>query len=530
MLAFTNTPTSHHPSATPSSYSSYSTTMDQFDTAEPQPGDSVPPPYEFSQVEYETKISDALEQSLRISQSRPSSSASRTPSSWEQDGYDAVQAAGRQSRGAGSDAGGLDNQRRRISSNTAISMGAGQKERPSWLGEDGQVMGGRRSAPGGPIGNGRSADVAYRPSRASTQTTSPIEEYSRNRLVRRYDEEAGIDNPPPPFGTAKYDGSSGPSAYNAPVSQRPRHQTSQSGPPLSPSSSSSRYGYLGADSPQPVPSSQNRHSLPPPRSQRREQYDQASTTAAPRLAFDPAVAYQSNYAYSGSPAAANASAFYSSAISSILNPVAVAPPQAQAQAPRSYTAAPPPAPNTSSYSTPQRQALSQPPPPPLNSSYITSPTSYLQSPAQPSGRPTVDTSTIPQSQPNDRVRRTSVSSSSSTQQSSRNPISPTPQSQPNPPARQSMEYYQPSYTRPPSQTTYSQSTTSLRGPPSTSSAGASSRPPSRQSVASSTISFVTPSPSRPQQPAVVYKPNGGGNVPWMPPGAQRPQNVYERRF
>lgn len=324
MLAYTNTPSPHHSPATFSPYTS-SRAMDPFDAAEPTAGDTVPPPYELSQEDYETKISDALQRSLRIAQSRPSSSASRAPSAyevWDQDAFEAAQAAGRQSRGAGSEAGAPDVERRRMS-NISMGMSAGQKERPIWLGEDGQVIAGRRSAPGGPIGNGRSsADAGYRPSRASAATTSPIEEISRRRL-RRYDEEAGIDNPPPPFAAARNDSLgalSGPSSFSGPTSNRPRHSASRSGPPLSPSSSSSssssRNGYFSSDAPQSTLAMPSHHSLPPMSSHSRQRrdtfgmHDPSSKSESPRLAFDPAVAYQNNYAYSSTPAAANASAFY----------------------------------------------------------------------------------------------------------------------------------------------------------------------------------------------------------------------------
>ncbi|KAG8856809.1 hypothetical protein FRB96_006313 [Tulasnella sp. 330] len=545
MLAFTNTPSPHHSSTTYSSYSSYTSTMDPFDAAELPPADSVPPPYELSQVDYETKISDTLQQSLRIAHhSRPSSSASRAPSSyevWDQDAFDGAQAGGRQSRGAGSEAGGLDMQRRRMSSNTAVNMSAAQKERPGWLGEDGQAMNGRRSAPGGPIANGRSStDIGQRPSRAMAATTSPIEEVSRNRLIRRYDEEAGIDNPPPPFAAARNDGLGALSGSSGPPSAyRSRHSASQSGPPLSPSSSSSsssRTVYLGSDAPQSAPSMQSRHSMPPLPSHSRQRRDRdlsdpQSNSESPRLNFDPAVAYQSNYAYSGKPAAANASAFYSSAISSILNPAGAAP----LLAPRSYLTVNS-QPNVSTFSTPQRQAVPQQSSQPLNGALHTSPTSYQpQLPAQQYvRRPTVETYASSQPQSSNGSRRVSMPPSPA-QQLPRNSVPPAPASQvqPNPPPRQSMEYYQPSQTTSQTPSSWSQSImspASSRGPPSVSSASVSSRPLSRQSANqnSTSISFVTP--QRTQPSTIVYKPADGGNVPWMPPGAARPQNVYERRF
>lgn len=217
---------------------------------------------------------------------------------------------------------------------------------------------------------------------------------------------------------------------------------------------------------------------------------------------------------------------YSSAISSILNPAAAAPPQA----PRSYLTVNPSPHDTTIPSTPQRQAVPQPSSQPLNGASYASPTTYQPLSMQTSERrSTAETSALSQPQPSDRSRRTSVP----VQQSPRNtlPLSPASQAQPKPPPRQSMEYYQPSQTTPHSRFTSSKSTatlstTSSRGPPSVISASASSRPPSQQSTTPSSpaIGSVTP------QPTIVYKPASGGSVPWVPPGAARPQNVYERRF
>lgn len=98
------------------------------------------------------------------------------------------------------------------------------------------------------------------------------------------------------------------------------------------------------------------------------------------------------------------------------------------------------------------------------------------------------------------------------------------------PKRQSLDYYKPvAETQPP---WLRADATSLSTPVRPSATTNSSRPPSRQSLTRSggtvPVSFVTP--QKTTHPTVVYTPGGGGNLPWMPPGAQRPQNVYERRF
>lgn len=320
---------SSHP---PPTNLSYSSSMNPFDAAEPAPGEPTPPPYELS-PEYETKISEALQRSLHVSQSRPPSASRATPAweTWDENAFEAAQAAGRQSRGGGSETGRTDwsmtSPMRSMSSDSPVGSGAsGSKEMPSWLGDDGRLIAGRRSAPGGVY-----SPATSRPSRTSAQTTSPIEQVSRNRL-RHFDEEAGIDNPPPSFTASRSDrlGMSGPSySLDTPPTSYRQHRSpsaSRGGPPLSPtsssSSSSSRHLYTQSDATQPRspsnPPLPARHSLPPPHATDRQRRGSHGAQAlsvnshSPHLKFDPSVAYQNNYnSYSTPPhGAVNAASLY----------------------------------------------------------------------------------------------------------------------------------------------------------------------------------------------------------------------------
>lgn len=310
--------------------------MNPFVGAEPHPNDPIPPTYELSQNEYDTKIADALQQSLYISQSGPP--PNRTNSgwqTWDDDAFQAAQAAERQYQAGGS---GVDAQRRRVSSTMTFGSGAETKERPDWLGEAGpggsSSTAGRRSAPVMSYGGrSSSAGLSARPSRSSSQTTSPTEENATRRLNRYLDEEAGIENPPPPFAAPNgyrsgldRQGSSGssyaldsppppPSAYRASPQQLPTRSSPSPNPRLQ-----NRYSDLPQPRVSPTPPPlHNRHSLPVPppgadtRHRRSSFSPQANSgparTLAPRIAFDPAVAYESPYA-TFSPGPAAAASFY----------------------------------------------------------------------------------------------------------------------------------------------------------------------------------------------------------------------------
>lgn len=209
----------------------------------------------------------------------------------------------------------------------------------------------------------------------------------------------------------------------------------------------------------------------------------------------------------------------SSAVSSILNPT-------HNPSLESRNSGHQPSTNTTpAFSTPARQQSMIPP---VQTQSSTNPAATTRMPSLPVTQPTTT---------QDTSRRTSMTPSFSSSQSSYYNASPLVASPASITPRQSMEYYNPLASTEPPWMQQSNGRPSRGAVSSRSDSGAASRPASRQSSTAYSVVSAPPTGYAPvtpqqkqQQPTAVYTPGGGGAVPWMPPGAARPQNVYERRF
>ncbi|KAG8968640.1 hypothetical protein FRB90_010805, partial [Tulasnella sp. 427] len=198
--------------------------MDPFAAADPNSTGPAPPPY-LSPVEYNEKIADALQRSLVLEDlrdNRPNSrqrlstispilqqtarQSPRPPAPLASPPGTANTVDSRTSFSSGPRSSSSHHRQNSISSSsngTTSSYGSSRhsKERPSWYNEAG--LGGRSSgrlyvSSPATMSNGTSA------SGPSSQPTSPADEgaYPRRYLPGMPDDEAGIDNPPPPFQAA----------------------------------------------------------------------------------------------------------------------------------------------------------------------------------------------------------------------------------------------------------------------------------------------------------------------------------------
>ncbi|KAG8908160.1 hypothetical protein FRB99_008703 [Tulasnella sp. 403] len=529
--------------------------MDAFQDANPGLNDPVPPPYELSQADYDRKTADVLQRTLPVPPSRSplyttwedsnyrngqsNQGALRTPSTEPADPYAQVPRTATSSHHRQNSLSG--------SSSSASHSSRHSKERPSWYNEAGL---------GGNSGSARHypPNTQSLASRSSSQTTSPVDDtppripQSRQNFARLVDEEAGIDNPPPPFAAAT--ATPAITGLPPPLDLTPRHPTptlynsSQlSSPPFtsssghsprfsidSTSSSASAPHPHASDSPNSSTAEQPRYTVSPQRRDRRRsqssftsifgrdpagQGGQAQTPYrdpnAPQLAFDKSLAYSRANAYAAvPPPATNPSAFYNSAVASMLQS----------------------APNASGST--------------VNYPSSTGQRSY--------GQPVSSASMYSQS---------STSSQASTydsQQQHRRPMSAQDNwgasystdsaayyNTTSPPARSQPPVTYPSGPRQPIPARQN-SQESLSRP--------SSRPPSSAghrasySVASGSVGYAastvssdeyssTTSTAQKRQSATAFYAVGGqaiaggptnSNMPWVPPGAAPPVNLYQRRF
>ena len=316
-------------------------TMDVLDTDLGVPSGPVPPAYDLSQQEYESKTSRAVLESRRLADmTQPSRSPAGSPAYGNYDNANyrlshirtqslapspanATSSPTRSSQSrppsaALRTAGSLHHRQNSISSssgnssNTAASAAASSsghaKERPAWYAEAGL---GNASSP-------QARPSPRPPTSSSSHPTSPVDgPSSQPRIASLLDEEAGIDSPPPPFApkpptnslpiTAAflqptYASSSSSGYYDAPA-------TGRAGSPQS--------YYVDAQPPPPsLPTSRHKKRTSSfnwqPEAQVGSSSDPRRGPAAPRLAFDRSLAYNNgnNTLPPGAAPAVNAAALY----------------------------------------------------------------------------------------------------------------------------------------------------------------------------------------------------------------------------